>query len=296
MIRSLLCLSLIVAALFADSQKAPLPALTAPSGSGLACTPPRGWVADSKSDEKALRRLADALVSSGLRDAGYTYILLDDGGPGEQSTEGPRHLNARFPNKEALESYLHSKGLKLGLMSAPGRRACDGFPEALKHGDREPPTSPDRPGLYDSNLVPIDIGSSTETARLRTEITLRAILAAPVFVRGRIDKMPPPVREMLSHPEVIAIHNDPLRRQGYREWQDGHREVWVRRLASGDWAVALVNRGTAPARVSVTWGELKLYGSLPVRDVWARRNLGQFVDAYTAEVPAGGAVLLKVMK
>lgn len=285
MIRSLLCQCLILAALFADSQTPPLPESTAPSGTGLACTPPKGWVADRKADEKAVRRLADALVSSGLRDAGYTYILLDDSGPGE-----------RLPNREALESYLHSKGLKLGLMSSPGPRTCDGFPRALKHGDREAPASPAHPVLYERDSAPIDLASSAKAEKLRTEITLRAILAAPVFVRGRMDKMPAPAREMLTHPEVLAIHDDPLRQQGYREWQDGHRDVWVRRLAGGDWAVALVNRGTAPARVSVTWGELKLHGSLPVRDVWARRNLGQFVDGYTAEVPASGAVLLKVMK
>jgi alpha galactosidase A-like protein/alpha galactosidase C-like protein len=63
---------------------------------------------------------------------------------------------------------------------------------------------------------------------------------------------------ILSNPDVIAVDQDPLGRQGQRIWQQGGLEIWARPLQGGDQAVLLLNRGTAPAEMRVTWEQLGL--------------------------------------
>lgn len=64
-----------------------------------------------------VRRVADALVSSGMRDAGYVYVNIDDGWQGRRDPAGKLHGNERFPDIKALAAYVHARGLKLGIYS-----------------------------------------------------------------------------------------------------------------------------------------------------------------------------------
>ena len=100
----------------------------------LALTPPMGWNSWNKFacnvDEKLIREVADALVASGLKDAGYTYLNLDDCWHGERDAQGFIQPDAkRFPSgMKALADYLHSKGLKMGIYSDAGSQTCGGRP------------------------------------------------------------------------------------------------------------------------------------------------------------------------
>jgi alpha-galactosidase len=99
---------------------------------GLAKTPPMGWNSWNKFarriDDKTVREIADAMVSSGLRDAGYVYVNIDDTWEGEKrDAQGNITTNEKFPDMKALADYVHSKGFKLGIYSGPGRRTCAGF-------------------------------------------------------------------------------------------------------------------------------------------------------------------------
>lgn len=101
---------------------------------GLALTPPMGWNSWNKFacnvDEKLIREVADAMVSSGMKDAGYTYINIDDCWHGERDSLGFIHPDAiRFPSgMKALADYIHSKGLKMGIYSDAGSQTCGGRP------------------------------------------------------------------------------------------------------------------------------------------------------------------------
>ncbi len=101
---------------------------------GLALTPPMGWNSWNKFscnvDEKLIRETADAIVSSGMKAAGYTYINIDDCWHGDRDSLGFIHPDAkRFPSgMKALADYIHSKGLKLGLYSDAGSQTCGGRP------------------------------------------------------------------------------------------------------------------------------------------------------------------------
>ena len=100
----------------------------------LALTPPMGWNSWNKFqcnvDENMIRQQADAMVSSGMKDAGYTYINIDDCWHGGRDSLGFIHPDAkRFPSGiKALADYVHSKGLKIGIYSDAGWQTCGGRP------------------------------------------------------------------------------------------------------------------------------------------------------------------------
>lgn len=100
----------------------------------LALTPPMGWNSWNKFacnvDENLIKETADAMVSSGMKAAGYSYINIDDCWHGERDSLGFIHPDRkRFPSgMKALADYVHNKGLKLGLYSDAGSQTCGGRP------------------------------------------------------------------------------------------------------------------------------------------------------------------------
>lgn len=113
------------------------PALHKVNDNGLVRTPPMGWNSWNKFghsiDDAAVRGVADALVKSGMKDAGYVYINIDDTWEGERDAEGNIHSNKKFPDMKALADYVHSKGLKLGIYSSPGPNTCAGYEGSYGH-------------------------------------------------------------------------------------------------------------------------------------------------------------------
>ncbi|PKP10915.1 MAG: alpha-galactosidase [Bacteroidetes bacterium HGW-Bacteroidetes-4] len=98
----------------------------------LALTPPMGWNSWNHFacdiNETIVREMADAMVSSGMNDAGYEYINIDDCWQGLRDSLGFIHPDkTRFPSgMKALADYIHSKGLKLGIYSDAGWKTCGG--------------------------------------------------------------------------------------------------------------------------------------------------------------------------
>jgi alpha-galactosidase len=87
----------------------------------------------AKIDDATVRAQADAMVASGMRDAGYRYINIDDTWEGERDANGVIRPNAKFPDMRALADYVHAKGLKLGIYSSPGPKTCAGYEGSLGH-------------------------------------------------------------------------------------------------------------------------------------------------------------------
>ncbi|MGC1489845.1 MAG: glycoside hydrolase family 27 protein [Candidatus Acidiferrum sp.] len=110
----------------------------------IAATPPMGWNSwnhfAGKIDDSTVRAQADAMVSSGMRDAGYIYINIDDTWQGERDAQGVIHANSRFPDMKALADYVHSKGLKLGIYSSPGPKTCADFAGSYGHEEQDAQT------------------------------------------------------------------------------------------------------------------------------------------------------------
>ena len=114
-------------------------AAQAQKAEGLALTPPMGWNSwnhyGCDIDETLIKSTADALVSSGLRDAGYVYVNLDDCWHGERDAHGDIQPDPRrFPSgMKALGDYLHTRGLKFGIYSDAGTNTCAGRPGSQGH-------------------------------------------------------------------------------------------------------------------------------------------------------------------
>ena len=97
----------------------------------LAATPPMGWnswntLACNGLNEAVIKGVADTFVSSGMKDAGYQYVNLDDCWMDGRDSSGKVKVNAsKFPGgMAALAQYVHDKGLKIGLYSTPGTKTC----------------------------------------------------------------------------------------------------------------------------------------------------------------------------
>jgi alpha-galactosidase len=102
---------------------------------GLALTPPMGWNSwntfQTNIDEKMVMEIADDMVKSGMRDAGYTYLVLDDGWMSkERDNDGNLVADpVKFPNGiKHVADYVHTKGLKFGLYNCAGTKTCGGYP------------------------------------------------------------------------------------------------------------------------------------------------------------------------
>lgn len=105
----------------------------------LALTPPMGWNSWNEFgcnvSEQLIRDTADKIVSSGMKDAGYTYVVIDDCWHGERDAQGFIQPNKEhFPSgMKALGDYVHSKGLKFGIYSDVGAKTCGGKPGSRGH-------------------------------------------------------------------------------------------------------------------------------------------------------------------
>jgi alpha-galactosidase len=118
-----------------------LPAL---AQSTIAATPPMGWNSwnhfAGRVTDADVRAAADALVSSGMRDAGYIYVNIDDTWQGERDAQGVIHPNSKFPDMKALADYVHSKGLKIGIYSSPGPQTCARYVGSYQHEEQDAKT------------------------------------------------------------------------------------------------------------------------------------------------------------
>jgi alpha-galactosidase len=112
---------------------------------GLALTPPMGWNSwnafRGEIDEVKIRQIAEAMVSSGMKDAGYEYIILDDNWMANPARDADGNLIAdprRFPSGiKALADYIHSLGLKIGIYGDRGTATCMNIPQSGSYGYEE---------------------------------------------------------------------------------------------------------------------------------------------------------------
>jgi len=117
------------------------PALHKVKDNGLARTPPMGWNSWNKFagrvDDATVRSIADAMAGNGMKEAGYLYINIDDTWEGGRDPQGNILTNKKFPDMKALATYVHSKGLRLGIYSSPGPNTCAGYEGSYGHEDQD---------------------------------------------------------------------------------------------------------------------------------------------------------------
>ena len=107
----------------------------------VAATPAMGWNSwnhfAKRVTDKDVRAAADAIVASGMKDAGYIYVNIDDAWQGGRDAQGNIQPNSKFPDMKALVDYVHSKGLKIGIYSGPGPKTCGGYTGSYQHEEQD---------------------------------------------------------------------------------------------------------------------------------------------------------------
>jgi alpha-galactosidase len=357
--------------------------------SKLASTPPMGWNSwnhyGCKVTDAIVRAAADAMVSSGMKAAGYEYVNVDDCWQGKRDAQGRIHGNARFPDMKALGEYVHSKGLKFGLYSSPGPKTCEGYEGSYGHELLDAQTyaawgvdylkydwcsarkvykpeqmpavykkmhdalvSTGRPIVFslcqyglrsvwewgasvggnlwrttgdirdsycsmyfnahsedgiepfagpghwnDPDMLEIGNGGMSYDEQV-SHMSMWCMMAAPLIAGNDLAHMSAETRRILTNREVIAVDQDSKGVQGRWVWQVGPYEIWAKPLADGSVAALLINRGEDATRITAQFKDLGLSGTKHVRDLWQHKELGEFTDSFSAQVPRHGVVMVRV--
>lgn len=149
----------------------------------------------------------------------------------------------------------------------------------------------------DPDMLEVGNGGMTD-GEYRAHFSLWAILAAPLMAGNDVRAMTDATRAILTAPEVIAVDQDTLGKQGLRVDRSNGVDVWARGLADGGRAVVLLNRGESAARGEVTWDLLGGSPSHPalVRDLWERQDVGVRTQGHDVTLQPHSAAMLKVTR
>ena len=153
------------------------------------------------------------------------------------------------------------------------------------------------PGHWnDPDMLEVGNGGMT-TTEYQAHFSMWCIMAAPLIAGNDLRNMTQETINILTNTEVIAVDQDAAGIQGTRVVDNGDLEVWCKPLGSSTGntkAVALFNRSSATATMTVNWSDIGLSGSATVRDLWAKADQGSFSGSYSVSVPSHGIAMLKI--
>lgn len=157
-------------------------------------------------------------------------------------------------------------------------------------------TSWNQPGRYnDPDMLEVGNVGAWDAVSNQAHFGMWALMAAPLMAGNDITKMTPMIRDILTDPDLLEVNQDELAIQASRVRDDGAAEVWSKQMSDGSVAIALLNRGNTPMRISTTAQEVgapaaKAYNLF---DLWSKgsRNTS---GSITASVPPRGAVFYRV--
>jgi alpha-galactosidase len=154
-----------------------------------------------------------------------------------------------------------------------------------------------RPNHYnDPDMLEVGVRGTLSNIENRAHIAMWAMLSSPLMAGNDITTMNDGVRDVLTAPDVIALNQDPLADQAQRIVDNGDTEVWVKQLADGSRAVALLNRGQAPVTMSTTAATIGMPASstgYTTTEVWSDA-VEHTTGTISAAVPRHGAAVFRV--
>lgn len=171
--------------------------------------------------------------------------------------------------------------------------------EVLREFDQGHHPDAQHTGFYnDLDMMVVGMPGLTD-AQNRVHMGLWAISGSPLILGADLTKLTTTDLDILTNPDVLAIDQDPLGVQSLKAAEPTPGlQVWYKPLATqGERAVLLLNRTASSAQIAVRWADIGLSEDSPatVRDLWSRKDLGQFNGSYSATVSAGDAILLAVL-
>ena len=158
--------------------------------------------------------------------------------------------------------------------------------------------------LITPDMLTVGMGGQT-MGQYRTQLYLWAVLGAPLILSNDIRTMSPESIELVTNPEVLAIDQDPDCVMGSFVLADDAGETWIKPLADGTFAAALVNKASDRSvnvsvhisKASGQWGDffpIQDFEIMDVRNIGERRSLGHYNGTFSISVPAQDAVLVKL--
>ncbi|WP_203711588.1 NPCBM/NEW2 domain-containing protein [Asanoa siamensis] len=148
--------------------------------------------------------------------------------------------------------------------------------------------------VNDPDYLGPQLGMSDE--EFRTQMTLWSVAAAPLMIGSDLRTLSQASLDTLKDPDVLAINQDPAVVQAVRVGPAGATETWVKRLANGDRAVVLLNRGDTPRTLTTTASAVGLSGGrVRLANAWTDQ-VTESAGTISAAVPAHGAALFRVSK
>jgi alpha-galactosidase len=148
-----------------------------------------------------------------------------------------------------------------------------------------------------NDLGPLEIGPPASAGLSGVEqqsaLTLWAMANAPLYLGGDINAVDSNGLSLLTNDEVLAVDQTGA---PATQLAGGLTPVWASNLGNGMFYVALFNLNAFPSEVTVRWGDLGFLDAFNVRDVWNRKDLGQFNQKFSSVILGHGARLLQVSK
>jgi alpha-galactosidase len=237
---------------------------------------------------QAYRQFRAALDASGRP---MLLSICDFLQPGEHGEGQPGVSQSAFASY-AFGPEVGNSWRTDGDVGAPGRVP---FGNVLRNLDADA-AHPEAagPGHWnDPDYLGPDQGMGAQ--QFRTQVSMWSMLAAPLVVSKDLGRLSHASLAAVSNPEVIAIDQDPLGAQATLVSSQGAAQVWVKPLADGSRAVALLNRGAAPLRIETSAVAIGMLAAprYTVRDLWGHRTSATHASL-GAEVGRDSTVLLRV--
>lgn len=221
-------------------------------GDKIALTPPMGWstwyMAHTRISDQLVRSEADAMVSSGLVNYGYTYIDIDDGWNIKPSSTDPAidgaprdadgnlKSNRNFPDMKALAGYVHSKGLRIGIYISPGPLTCGGYEGSYGHEAQDAHLF----AAWGFDLLKYDLCSY-----------------------GKFLKNPNDAKELKKPYQLMGSELQKQNRDmvyNLCEYGEGDGWKWGREVGGNFWRTAGDVGGSNPHEVRALWSNIQAYG------------------------------------
>jgi len=150
----------------------------------------------------------------------------------------------------------------------------------------------------------MEVGNGFTLSEDRAHFSMWCMVNAPLIAGTNIQKASDETIEILTNTEAIAINQDKLGIQGFKESEIDSLEIWYKPLDDGEWAVCFLNRDSIAKTIDYNWAEKVINDDLSkretkfneitysIRDVWAHKDLGNTKKSLKAVVPLHDVLML----
>ena len=152
----------------------------------------------------------------------------------------------------------------------------------------------------------LEVGNGMSVNEDRAHFSMWCMLAAPLISGNDLRHMSPEVLEILINKNVIAVDQDALGVEAFKYSAKDGVEIWFKPLASGDWAMCLLNRNKAAKQISFDWKNENVADTFARREanfatmtytfqnLWTKQSAGTTAETLSSEIPGHDVLMLRL--